>query len=230
MKRRSLETRFWKDNYVQLLPAKGKLFFIYLLMNEYVNIIHIYELPESYISLETGLTIKEIQDFKVKFQQDNKFLFKNNWIKIINADKYENYAGLTNETAKKNLFKLISHDTIQYFDTPQKEVLIPPKGGLITNNQQLITNNQEVISNNNIYTSKDFLLNISKEDLDLISKDIGISKENIIFKGKVLYDWCESKGKVYKNYKAFLKNCLRSDKEKQTQFTKPKDFNSLLKQ
>jgi hypothetical protein len=81
---------------------------------------------------------------------------------------------------------------------------------------------------NNTYTKK-YLLEIPLDDLEQISKDIGVSKEKIILKGKTLYDWCEAKGRVYKNYKAFLKNCLRGDKEKQSpQKSIQKDFNSLL--
>ena len=89
MKRRSLETRFWKDSYIQSLPAKGKLLFNYLLMNEYVNIIHIYELPENYISLETGLTSKEIQEFKTKFQTMASFYSKtigSKYVMLINMN------------------------------------------------------------------------------------------------------------------------------------------------
>jgi hypothetical protein len=75
---------------------------------------------------------------------------------------------------------------------------------------------QEYKEVKNIYISKKYLLNIPEKDLEFISKDIGITKEKILLKGKTLYDWCEAKGKVYKNYKAFLKNCLRGDKEKET--------------
>lgn len=119
MKRRSLETRFWKDSYIQSLPAKGRYLFNYLLMNEYVNIIHIYELTENTIAFETGLIIKEIQEFKRKFEIDGKFIFRDSWIKIVNADKYEHYEGETNEKAKLNFLKIIPSHIIHSFDTPQ---------------------------------------------------------------------------------------------------------------
>lgn len=83
-----------------------------------------------------------------------------------------------------------------------------------TDRQQIDTNKNDK-NDKNIYNSKNYLLKIPDKDKELISKELGITKENIIFKGKILYDWCESKGKVYKNYKAFLKNCLRSDIDKE---------------
>jgi len=58
-------------------------------MNEYVNIIHIYELPENYISLETGLTSKEIQEFKTKFQTMASFYSKtigSKYVMLINMN------------------------------------------------------------------------------------------------------------------------------------------------
>jgi len=88
-----------------------------------------------------------------------------------------------------------------------------------TDNQQ--TNHRQTIdtyktvksvkSDREAYKTKEFLLNIPKPDLENISKDLGVTVPNIILKGKEIYDWCESKGKVYKNYRAFLKICLRRD-------------------
>lgn len=202
MKRRSLETRFWKDSYIQSLTSNGKLLFNYLLMNEYVNIIHIYELPETYISLETGLTIKQIQDLKVKFQKDGKFLFKENWIKIINADKYENYVGEKNDTAKKNLLKNISSDIIGYFDTPIDTSIDTQSIG--TSNQQPIINNQKPV--NNIILEKDILE---------ISNKYSISENTVKDKLEAIRLWEEEKpGRMKgRNWKATLMNWIRRDIE-----------------
>jgi len=196
MKRRSLETRFWKDSYIQSLTSNGKLLFNYLLMNEYVNIIHIYELPENYISLETGITIKQIQDLKLKFQQDKKFLFKDNWIKIVNADKYENYFGDKNNTAKENLLKNISSHILEYFNTPIDTPIDTQSIG--TSNQYPITNNQKPI---NIYSK---LENIDDELMQKIADHYHIKLSDVKSTYDLMYLWSKSKGKVYKDYKAGL--------------------------
>lgn len=212
MKRRSLETRFWKDSYIQSLPAKGKLLFNYLLMNEYVNIIHIYELPENYISLETGLTSKEIQEFKTKFQNDGKFLFKDNWIKICNADKYEHYEGETNEKAKKNFFKIIPSHIIQYFNTAIHTPPIPPRGYLITNNQQPITNN---INNNNINNAKKYSKreDVTDRDFEEISNKYLVPITFVKSKWDDVCNWEDEKpGRMRgRNWKLTLMNWVKRD-------------------
>jgi len=198
MKRRSLETRFWKDSYIQSLTPNGKLLFNYLLMNEYVNIIHIYELPESYISLETGITIKQIQDLKVKFQQDGKFIFKDNWIKIVNGDKYENYVGEKNETAKENLLKNISPRILGYLNTPIDTPIDTQSIG--TSNQQPIISNQKPINKyNNIE-------NIDDELMQQIADHYRVKLIDVKKSYDAMYLWSKSKGKVYKDYKAGLMN------------------------
>ncbi len=197
MKRRSLETRFWKDNYIQTLTSNGKLLFNYLLMNEYVNIIHIYELPETYISLETGLSIKQIRELKDQFQRDGKFLFKDSWIKIVNADKYEHYEGDTNEIAKINLLKIIPSHIIQSFDTPQTPPNIPPRGYLVTNNQQLVINKY-----NNIENIDDELMNKLADHYKIKLVDVKKTYD-------AMYLWSKSKGKVYKDYKAGLMSWIQ---------------------
>ena len=140
MKRRSIETKFFKDEYIQNLPADGRFLFLYLLTNEYVSITHIYQLPNTYISLDTGLSIKTIEKYQQKFQVDKKFLFKEGWIKIVNADKYEHYDGPLNVIAKKNQLDLIPCRILDYFDTPiDTPMYTPPIGD---NNQYPIINNQ----------------------------------------------------------------------------------------
>lgn len=201
MKRRSLETKFWKDSYIQSLTSNGKLLFNYLLMNEYVNIIHIYELPESYIALETGITIKQIQELKIKFQTDKKFLFKDNWIKIVNADKYENYVGEKNDTAKLNLLKTISSHILDYFDTPIDTPINTQSIG--TSNQQPIINNQKPI---NIYND---IEKIDDELMKKIADHYRIKLSDVKTTYDAMYLWAKAKGKVYKDYKAGLMNWVQ---------------------
>ena len=199
MKRRSLETRFWKDSYIQSLPAKGRYLFNYLLMNEYVNIIHIYELTENTIAFETGLIIKEIQDFKRKFEVDGKFIFRESWVKIVNADKYEHYEGETNEKAKLNFLKIIPSHIIHSFDTPQIGVSIPPRGVLITNNQQSIINKYNNIED------------IKEEDLENIAEKYQVPVSFVKSKLDDMTNWLGANGKKYKDYYLALCNWVKKD-------------------
>lgn len=209
MKRRSLETRFWKDSYIQTLTSNGKLLFNYLLMNEYVNIIHIYELPETYISLETGITLKQIKDLKDQFQRDGKFLFKDSWIKIVNADKYEHYEGSLNDRAKDNLLKIIPSHIIDYFNTPIDTSIDTPQK--VSSNQYPITNNQQSVTNKD--NSKDYMESITPEVISEISNKYLVPESFVKSKLEDIELWeGEKPGRMKgRNWKLTLMNWVKRD-------------------
>jgi len=84
-------------------------------------------------------------------------------------------------------------------------------------NQQLTTNNNDKnVKNDNIerdekHPSINYLLNIPSNDLAEFTIAFICTDRQVISKGQGLYDYCQSKGKVYKDYKAFLRNALRTD-------------------
>lgn len=59
--------------------------------------------------------------------------------------------------------------------------------------------------------SLSFLKEIPKEVIDEFLEKFKVEKANIITKANALHDYCEAKGKRYKNYKSFLANALRKD-------------------
>lgn len=59
-----------------------------------------------------------------------------------------------------------------------------------------------------------FLSEIPTQDLTDLSEKYKIDPSGIKSKAYDLKLYCEQKGKVYKNYKSFLENAVRSDKEK----------------
>lgn len=209
MKRRSLETRFWKDNYIQTLTSNGKLLFNYLLMNEYVNIIHIYELPETYISLETGISIKQIRYLKEQFEIDGKFRFKDSWIKIVNADKYEHYEGSLNDRAKDNLLKIIPPRILDYFNTPIDKCIDTPQK--VSSNQYSITNNQQSITNKE--NSKDYMESITPEVISEIAKRYIVPESFVRSKLEDIELWeGEKPGRMKgRNWKLTLINWVKRD-------------------
>lgn len=150
--------------------------------------------------------------------------------------------GLNRQQTRTAIAKLISTNEITKSSTPLYTIITVNNYDkyqevtkLVTNEQpssnQVVTTTKEYKEIKNItYISKNYLLTIPKEDLQEISKDIGVSTQSIINKGKELYDWCEANGKTKKNYRAFLRVCLRGDIKKQIPESKIKDFNSLLKQ
>lgn len=101
MKTRVIHTKFWQDSYIADLNPTEKLLFIYLLTNAYINLSGVYECSARIIQFETGLSSSQIENSKDKFQSDNKFIFFEDWVKVVNIEKYQNYKGAKNEIAKK---------------------------------------------------------------------------------------------------------------------------------
>jgi len=91
MKTRIIHTKLWQDTYFSELNNKEKLFFIYLISNEYVNICGAYEVQDRRICFDTSITDTDLQKIKEKLQKDGRFIFIDGWVKITNIDKYNNY-------------------------------------------------------------------------------------------------------------------------------------------
>ncbi len=85
--RRSVNTKFWSDAFIEELGPKEKLLFLYLLTNEKTNMLGVYEISIKRIAYETGLTKEEIKKPFEAFESLSKaFYFDNivflpNWIK-----------------------------------------------------------------------------------------------------------------------------------------------------
>ncbi len=61
------------------------------------------------------------------------------------------------------------------------------------------------------YSSLNYLLNISSNDLAEFTLSFICTNRQVINKAQSLYDYCLAKGKRYKDYKAMLRNALRKD-------------------
>jgi len=96
------------------LNSKEKLVFIYLITNSNVNICGIYELPDRYIKFDLDLNQSELDIIKQKFMENNKIMFINGWIKIINYETYNKFTGEKNEVAKEKELSLIPKNIIEY--------------------------------------------------------------------------------------------------------------------
>ncbi len=97
MKTRIIHTRFWQDNFVLNLDKNARLLFMYILSNERIGLTGGYECPDKFILLETGLNEAELK--KAKRTLKDKIMFKDGWIGVKNARKYNDYS--SNKIHKK---------------------------------------------------------------------------------------------------------------------------------
>jgi DNA-binding transcriptional regulator YhcF (GntR family) len=122
--------------------------------------------------------------------------------RILNYLESEHQIG-QQKTNKYRVITIINYNEYQQTDNKRT-----------TNGQQTDTNKNEKNEKNNTYSHKNYLLETPKEDIQQMVKDLGVTEKEIIFKGKQLFDWCETNNKIKKNYRAFLRGCLRTDKQK----------------
>ena len=115
MKTRLLHTKFWNDPYVNTLDKAVRYFYIYLLMNEFVNTLHLYELPIDIVTLQTGLSKDQIIKCKEKLVKDEKIQTYRDYVLLPNAYKYQEYSGIKNCNGKLRIIYELSTDVIEHF-------------------------------------------------------------------------------------------------------------------
>lgn len=91
MKTRVIHTKFWNDDIVASLSERGKLFFLYLLTNQYINLSGAYEIPERVILFETNFTKEQLEEVKKELTDKKRALFYDNWVIVPRAVGYNGY-------------------------------------------------------------------------------------------------------------------------------------------
>lgn len=132
---RIVYTEIWQDDFFVGLNPNEKLLFIYFLTNESVNIIHLYKCGINRVKADTGIDTPIIQEAQRKFEENGKIYFKNGYVFLRNASRFEKYEGSKNEIAKQKLFARLSKDLIDWYiqitdtpiDTLYKSEIINPK-------------------------------------------------------------------------------------------------------
>lgn len=118
MKTRIIQTRFYKDNEVRKLSLFGQHLFMFLLTSEHINISGIFELPDDYICLESKLSPDQLEIAKKELITLKKVLFFDGWIKVVNAEKNNQYRNSPkNEAAYQREISQVPQRILEYFDS-----------------------------------------------------------------------------------------------------------------
>jgi hypothetical protein len=119
---RILYTEIWQDEFFCSLNPNEKLLFIYFLTNDSVNIIHLYRCNLARIKADTGIDTPIILKAQAVFEKAEKMFFKDGFVFLKNAHKFEKYVGEKNEVAKLKLFSRLSKTIKDWYinlsDTP----------------------------------------------------------------------------------------------------------------
>jgi hypothetical protein len=121
---------------------------------------------------------------------------------------------------KKNNDYFIEHPNWEKYqilraDRKKDSNLPPPDDNMQPNDNQMTTKRVRKLSKlskrREVTNSPLYLKKIPEDDLDIFYNRFDCSKKAIISKGEDLAAWCETNGRVKKNYKTFLLVALKKD-------------------
>lgn len=90
-KLRSVNTRFWDDNYILDCDPLEKLLYLYLITNSMTNMLGIYEISLKRIGFDTGLDKEMVIKLLKRFENAGKAFYKDGYIVLMNYAKHQNY-------------------------------------------------------------------------------------------------------------------------------------------
>lgn len=144
---------------------------------------------------------------------------RNKVIRFINSLKTRGQLveNLNDKTIQQNKYILTVYTVLNYDDYQRNDTADDTAERQQTIQQKDINNN----SNNRNKGNKDvrvlphqqlnYLLNIPDEDLLYLKNKLNANTTDVKRKAEELYNYCQAKSKIYKNYKAFLRNALIKD-------------------
>ena len=97
-KYRTVNTRFWTDNFISDLNPLDRYLFLYFITNDHTNIIGIYEVPLRTVSFETGIEVDMLKKMLVRL--NGKVFYVDGWVFVKNFKKYQAYS---NPSVKKGM-------------------------------------------------------------------------------------------------------------------------------
>jgi hypothetical protein len=133
--RRSVNTRIWADEWFEGLSRDEKLLWLYLLTNQYTNMLGIYEVSMSRISFETGITRETLSKAFERFQREgkafyicNRFVFLVNWLKnqSMNTNMEKN-ARTSLENLPDDVLSALSTMHMESFESLSKGLVMLPE-------------------------------------------------------------------------------------------------------
>lgn len=162
--KRCINVRMWSDSWFEGLPPDFKLVWVYLLTNEYTNMLGVYELSLKRIAYDTGLDKETLSKAFEAFAKDSKaFYLFDKWVVLPNF--------LKNQSLNPNMLK----SAMQIYRNLPKELKeIVLFDGSQTTRLEIVKPFQS-LSKDSETLSKDCQTLSEKE----IEKEIEIEKENI---------------------------------------------------
>lgn len=207
MKTRILQTRYWDDDFVVESRKLTKYLYIYLLTCQYINISGTFQLHDKKILVETDLTPSELANAKKELSLKGKVFFKDGWVHVVNARKNNRYEKSPDNVKACQKELDIVPKAIQEFFYSSVNSTVGVLPTVTINNKSEIINHKKEESVRETKT-------LTAEDVKDISDSLKVKEKEVWWVYDKIKDYCESNGKTYKNYKAALRNWVRTEIER----------------
>jgi hypothetical protein len=224
MKTRIVQTKFWDDPTVIDAPMEARYLFMYYLTCPHIGMTGIFEISDKDIYLKTGLSEKQLIKAKAFLQENGKVRFFKTWVKIVNAEKYNNYAvGIKNTEAYKKELASIDDTVLQALDSTIGGVFDTSNTTHNTEIRKQKTEKEESVR------EKPTIADLTPDVLQGIAQDYHLPLAFVISKADDMKNWIASNGKTYRDYPAALRNWVKRDAEKiiQVQTSGSKSFDAV---
>jgi hypothetical protein len=179
-----------------------------LITNEYMGLTGYVEIPDRSICFDTGLTQVELDTCKKELSP--KALFQNEWINLVNLQKYDPIEGENNNLWKAHKKELdsVPEGVIKSFEGGMKGLLSPSEG--CNGIGKVMVKEEGGVGGTKQFSS---LAEVTPKVLEDLASEKHISVKDVESTFNQMSDWIESKGKTYKNYKAGLRNWINRKME-----------------
>ena len=116
MDTRIIKTKFWQDEKVQSLTIEAKLLFVYFITCPHIGKTGIFEIADSYILLETGLTKEQLTKAKKELENKKRAFFFGNWVYVVKALKHTRYdIGIKTSVGFKKELENLPKKVVDYY-------------------------------------------------------------------------------------------------------------------
>ena len=234
-KKRYINTRFWDDSYISELDPSEKLLFLYFMTNPATNISGVYEIPLKRVALDTGFDKDMILKMLKRFESDEKIVYKDGWVVVLNFMKHQNINSKTvqtgiNENLKNAPQWAIDTVSIRYpYGSIYLNLNLDPNLNLDVDENEDICENTDISSDTKkSKKTKKTSTPPSFEDVERYAKENNLVVDyKFFFKYFTDGNWIDSKGNKVKNWKQKMLTWNQNEIKKRKQDDSTRQWKTL---
>lgn len=214
MTKRFMSNEIWQEDWFLNMPNEYKLFWYYMLSE--CNHAGIFKVNLKTFCLLNKVEINKetaIKYFNANKQRIRKLGSRKWFIEDFIPFQYGKHLNAKNKV-HKSIIKILTDEKIE-MNTVRglNEVKMTPRRpqNEVTQGVKDKDKDKDKEKDKDKDNNINYLIKIPEKDIKEFTEKFNVYKKQVIEKGEEFHDYCKSKGKRYKNYKAALRNAIRKD-------------------